>query len=387
MARLVPASMLQVALLSIPLLLLAACGGGAGGESTASAEPPVPSMVDSFGRTVPTGDASDLAAAFRRDDSGVDGTAADGAPIAGAAVVISDGSGREVTATTGPDGYYRANVTHFVAPLIAQTSHDGRTLHSFNILPLKVNGFVTMNVTGLTDKVMSDVAVESSTGGGPATVTPRVLAGPASRSIANSIVAIRTQLAVVIMDAGLKPENFDPLTVPFKADHTGYDKVLDNLLIYASGTSIFLAVSPGFVPGASTGNRPRYWSMSTQITSFGGRRGTAGSSVVTASEVPSGPPPLERPAYAGTTRTVADRIVTTSEDGATVTTRFPDGRVDSVAYRSVVYRYAGCGACQIGGRVIVDQIVEGYDVSYFSFPLLVTEPVQFTTTTTYVRLN
>ncbi len=38
-----------------------------------------------------------------------------------------------------------------------------------------------------------------------------------------------------LVAAGLNPDGFDPLTTPFRADQTGYDRVLDNLVVTTDG--------------------------------------------------------------------------------------------------------------------------------------------------------
>ena len=113
----------------------------------------------------------------------------------------------------------------------------------FIVKPIVANGFVTMNITGLTDKVASDVAVAGGKAGA-AQLTPQIVAANLP-TITKSIGDIRNQFSDVIAKAGIVVATFDPLGVPFLTNHAGYDNVLDNTVvtINASGATQ-LAVAP-----------------------------------------------------------------------------------------------------------------------------------------------
>ena len=75
---------------------------------------------------------------------------------------VTDSTGKTVSATTDAQGYYRVKVTTFSPPFVAKViKSDGKVLHSLSVRALKVNGFITLNLSGLTDKVASDVAVKA----------------------------------------------------------------------------------------------------------------------------------------------------------------------------------------------------------------------------------
>ena len=219
--------------------VLSACGGGSGGGSTSAIQI---QFLDSFSRQVELGGSG----GFSDGDAGVDGTAGDGAPMVGGSVLLTDANGKTATATTDSAGYYRVKVTGFTPPFIAKVSTSARTLYSLNVTPIKKNGFVTVNLTGLTSKVATDVAVAGGQTGA-ATLTPQIISANTG-VIATSINGLRTQLAGVIASAGLSANTFDPLTVPFAADGTKYDFVLDStkVAIDANGAAI-VSIAPSYI--------------------------------------------------------------------------------------------------------------------------------------------
>jgi hypothetical protein len=108
-----------------------------------------------------------------------DGSAADGAPIVGGRVRVTDTTGREATATTDTRGYFRVRLTGMVPPLLVRvTRPDGVVRHSISFQPLRTNGYIFMAVTGLTDMIASEVstAINDEGGIGAASLTPARLA-------------------------------------------------------------------------------------------------------------------------------------------------------------------------------------------------------------------
>lgn len=196
----------------------------------------VPHMQDSFGGD---GGAADGGA------SG-DGTAGDGAPIAGGLVTVVDMNGKTTSATTNSIGYFRVKLTGFQPPLvIAVTRPDGKVRRSLSTLALKTNGYIFMAVTGLTDKIASDVA-NAAGFPGAASLTPQMVAANPN-AVAAAINAVRNDgyLHEVIVSAGLDPSTFDPLGMPFRADGTGYDQVLDNIVVTtdANGATVIQPIN------------------------------------------------------------------------------------------------------------------------------------------------
>ncbi|MFO1329480.1 MAG: carboxypeptidase-like regulatory domain-containing protein [Rubrivivax sp.] len=162
-----------------------------------------------------------------------DGTAADGAPIVGGTVRVTDTSGKVATATTDTRGYWRVRLTGMVPPLVVRvTRPDGVVRHSVSTQALRTNGYIFIAVTGLTDKIASDLAAQADLVGS-ASLTPTRLASLGSSAVGNAVTALRNHPVVrpALVAAGLNPDGFDPLSTPFRADQTGYDRVLDNLVV------------------------------------------------------------------------------------------------------------------------------------------------------------
>ena len=220
-------------------LALIGCGGGGDGGGGATTPGSVV-ILDSFGQVVAAGGSDGVGGG----DSGADGTAGEGAAIVGGRVQVTDTNGKTVAAITDAQGYYRVKVTGFAPPFVVTvTKVDGKVLRSLSVAPLKVNGFVTVNISGLTDKVASDVAIAGGKKGA-ADLTPQIVAANTS-AITVSINNLRTQLSSVITAAGLAVATFDPIGVPFRPDHKGYDFVLENVkVVIAADGSTQVTVTP-----------------------------------------------------------------------------------------------------------------------------------------------
>jgi hypothetical protein len=165
---------------------------------------------------------------------------------------VTDSNGKTVAATTDAQGYYRVKVTGFTPPFVAKvTKTDGKVLRSLSVKTLVVNGFITLNLTGLTDKVASDVA-RAGGKSSAADLTPQIVAQNTA-AITSSINAIKTQLASVIADAGIDPSKFDPLGVPFRPDSKGYDYLLDhvNIAVAPDGSVVIAPKTAGTDSGTT----------------------------------------------------------------------------------------------------------------------------------------
>lgn len=237
-------------------LLLSACGGGGGGGSEGAPAGPsgaaggaLAPMVDSFGQTAVDSGGNDFGAG-NASASGADGTASDGAPIVNAVIRVTDNAGRSVSGQTDAQGYYRVRIDGFTPPLIASVARrNGAFWYAPSVAAVKVRGFVTINLTGLTDKLAYDVAK----GAGQTTsaqLSPKLLAANPG-ALADAKVALNTLLTSQIQDAGLDPSSFDPVTTPFKADKTGYDKLLAGLTITKPGPVGATVISSRWSVGGS----------------------------------------------------------------------------------------------------------------------------------------
>ncbi|WP_284614750.1 hypothetical protein [Aquabacterium humicola] len=166
------------------------------------------------------------------DAGGADGTAGDGAPIAGGLVTVTDRNGRKAYGTTQANGYFRVRTPGFEAPIVVSVARpDGVVRHSLSTQPLVPNRYAFVAVTGLSDKIASDIARAAGYPGASG-LTPAIIASNPS-ALDSALAAMRTDpgISPLLRGAGIDPARFDPLTTPFRADGTGYDRVLDNLVI------------------------------------------------------------------------------------------------------------------------------------------------------------
>jgi hypothetical protein len=187
----------------------------------------VPRLQDSFGGD---GGAADGGA------SG-DGTAGDGAPIVGGLVKVRDRFGRVTSATTDNVGYFRVKLTGFVPPLlISVTRRDGVVRRSVSLQPLKADGYIFIAVTGLTDKIASDLGRTLGFAGAGG-LTPQLVHENEGK-LGEVITALRNDPVVrpILMEQGIAPDSFNPFTTPFRTDGTGYDGVLDRLQVTTDPT-------------------------------------------------------------------------------------------------------------------------------------------------------
>jgi hypothetical protein len=161
-----------------------------------------------------------------------DGTAADGEPIVGGLVRVLDLKGNRTSATTDANGYFRVRLTGMTPPLLVSVIRpDGKVRRSISLQTPRKNGYIFIAVTGLTDKLVSDVAAAAGFSGAAA-LTP----GMADRfrtALTSGIDALRNDPLVRarLRSLGIDPASFDPLTTPFRANGKGYDALLDKLII------------------------------------------------------------------------------------------------------------------------------------------------------------
>lgn len=196
--------------------VLAGCGGGGGGDAQTTAQisqPPaaLPLMFDSLGRQVPEAD-------FGGDDAsaaGADGTAFDLGPLANAAVTLTDAGGTMRTAATDASGYYRVNIKGLTPPFIANVRRgDGTQWFSASAAAVQPRGFVTINLSALTDKTLGYVAEAANiaTGAASAVTTTLLTANPGALVAARR--RISASLAAPLTKAGLDAAGYDAVSTP-----------------------------------------------------------------------------------------------------------------------------------------------------------------------------
>lgn len=225
-----------------------------------------------------------------------DGSAADGLPIVGARVSVTDTTGRVVFAENLTDvrGYYRVKLSGMVPPLvISVTRTNGLVRRSLSTQALKINGYIFMAVTGITDKIASDVARAAGFSSAAALTPAMVAANPSAVTAAINAVRNDEFINPQLVAAGINASTFDPLATPFRPDGTGYDRVLDNIVVStdSSGATIIgptYCVTPTSwtvgnltcVPDAGQASIIQSYSTVIVKDTVGSPRGTVGFSCV-----------------------------------------------------------------------------------------------------------
>ncbi len=357
---------------------LLGCGGG-GGDATPVA---ATSILDSFGLVVAAGGTDGVGVG----DSGADGTAGDGAGIVGGLVVVTDAGGKTVSAATDAQGYYRVKVTGFTPPLVAKlTKADGKTFFSFNTRQLKVNGFTTLNITGLTDKLASDVA-RAAGKMKAADLTPQIVAANGA-AIIQSIESLRSTIGPIITAAGIDSAGFDPLGAPFRPNHAGYDFVLDNTKVtVAADGSTQVAVAPTFrSPNGLSGNWRQMIAVEGQTA--------VGNVVVPASSVPAeliltqSGAAIAAAFLAPTNVSANGSVYTVSVNGTTTTITGPNTNFTMTVNSYSFANFKGCGSCGVDSTVSVTMsanFTAGGTLDGKSIPTITTS---FSATLSWKRMN
>ncbi|HTN64959.1 MAG TPA: Ig-like domain-containing protein [Burkholderiaceae bacterium] len=159
------------------------------------------------------------------------GTAATGAPFAGADIRIFDKNNTEVgKGQSNANGSYEITLSPgATAPFVLKAMRDDLTLVSV----AADSGSSTINITPITNLIASRL----STSGDPAKLAAELQANPALLApvTVNAKVAEVVALLKPLLDAVGASAN--PLTGKFTADGTGLDRVLDSLVITITPSS------------------------------------------------------------------------------------------------------------------------------------------------------
>lgn len=197
--------------------LLAACGGGGG---------------DSASTTPPAASATTLT-----------GTAATGAPFAGAALRVSDANGDTVCdTTTADDGTFSCTLAPGVArPLVVRAVRDDQVLYSATVAA----GDARVNVTPLT----TIIAARLATNGDPSQLVraPQSVTAGALQTQADALVAALQPLLAALNLA------IRPLDGELTADGSGQDKLLDRIAVTVlpSGTAANIELTVKTIPASA----------------------------------------------------------------------------------------------------------------------------------------
>ncbi|MFY7857255.1 MAG: hypothetical protein ACOVQT_14035, partial [Rubrivivax sp.] len=220
---------------------------------TPTCSSPLPQIQDSFGGPGGSADGS----------ANGDGTAADGAPIVGGTVTVIDRNGKTVFAPNPTDarGYFRVKLDGMVPPLVVKVRRpDGVVRHSLSTQALRVNGYIFIAVTGLTDWIAADVANRAVGVRSAGVLTGAMIASNPSAVPAAVQAAVNNPLVAEQLAAlGIAAETFNPLSAPFRPDRTGYDALLDNLIFTVTEAGVPV-IRPTYCL------TPQSWSVQDSVT-------------------------------------------------------------------------------------------------------------------------
>ncbi|MBI5719585.1 MAG: hypothetical protein HZC37_18095 [Burkholderiales bacterium] len=184
------------------------------------------------------------------------GTAAIGAPMAGATVTVIDSdpaTADPAAQTAASDGSFSVDVSGLKAPLLvrATATVDGESVQHVAVLSaLTASATNTANVTPLTTAVATLVAPGGDTA---ALATPATLATAATAtSVGNATQLLVNTLNSDPATAALLGSNFNPMSTPFTANGQGVDAALERVSITtaAGGT---VEITNNAAPAGSNG--------------------------------------------------------------------------------------------------------------------------------------
>lgn len=161
----------------------------------------------------------------------VKGTAAVGAPIVDAEVVLKDHTGREVSTRTTANGTFSLDTTVLSPPYLLQVRSTGAANVLYSASDTTARGGV-INVTPLTDLIvrswyrLSENNIDTSFQNAGTSNWP----APASIDLIGNVYA--SSLSIWLERAGVDSDTFSPVSTEFAADSSGADRVLDLLTIH-----------------------------------------------------------------------------------------------------------------------------------------------------------
>ncbi|HEY4127700.1 MAG TPA: Ig-like domain-containing protein [Gammaproteobacteria bacterium] len=176
--------------------------------------------------------------------SGVEGTAARGAPLADASVSLRDAEGQYAATSADANGHFQIETAGMTGPfLLKATTPDGRVLYGM------AADVGTANVDPYTDVLVRNWY--AAHGADPDQAFAGQAALPQIHDLQVSDQSLVKQLGPELTAHGLDAAHFSLLNTPFTADHSGFDAVVDqsrinpaSRSIQVEGKSLQLAASP-----------------------------------------------------------------------------------------------------------------------------------------------
>jgi hypothetical protein len=215
-------SVMKPSTLSIAVLSAALAGCGGGGSNVSS-----PVIAN-----VPAAVVTSLS-----------GVAATGAAMSGASIEITDAKGTKATKIAAVDGTYSFDVTSMTAPFVLNAKVQvGDTLLSLvsTISAKPADGTTgTANITPLTNAV---AALLAPNGNPESLLDVTVLSANATADkVTAATTKINSAIENILIEAGLDPSKFNPVSTVFSANRQGADRVLELARVEISGTGVHIS--------------------------------------------------------------------------------------------------------------------------------------------------
>lgn len=162
----------------------------------------------------------------------VQGVAAVGAPLAGAAVILKDRIGQASGGVTAADGSYSLSTTGFEPPfLLRVVLPGGGALYSVSA---DANADTVINVNPYTDFAVRSWYRLQHRSADASFANPMSNPAPQPAAVQALTGMLQDLLAPWMQEAGMDGAHFSPIGTPFQANGTGFDRVLDESRVDAA---------------------------------------------------------------------------------------------------------------------------------------------------------
>jgi hypothetical protein len=164
----------------------------------------------------------------------VEGTAAQGAPLADASVSLRDAKGQYAAASADATGHFQIEAAGMTSPfLLKVTTPDGHVLYGM------AADLGTANLDPYTDLLVRQWYAGHGADADQAFAGQAPL--PQTHDMQTADLALVARLSDVLTAQGLDAAHFSLLSTPFTADHSGFDGVLDQSHIDAATGTLQVA--------------------------------------------------------------------------------------------------------------------------------------------------
>ncbi len=171
-------------------------------------------------------------------ENSTQGTAAEGAPIAAAAVSLMDAHGQMTAGSTDASGHFSIALDGLTGPyLLKVTDARGRELYGV------ADAAGTANIDPYTDLLVRDWYALH--GLDVASAFAAKSPTPASAEMADLDQALSASLADALQEVGVDATHFSLISTPFAADNSGFDRVLDESQVDAVAQRFVVQTAAG----------------------------------------------------------------------------------------------------------------------------------------------